>query len=917
MRLFIFSFILCVFFQVCLCYGENSTLNTEINHNKNNSREQKKQLNNDAELYRLLLSSLLGSNKLQEAEKVAHKGTLLFPDDPYWWKTYAEILIWNGKSSEAVMPLIKVFELSKDRSIAEKAFRIAIATNRYDIAKKLLNYVKASPLEQRAIYDALGDVEGLINALKKNSDRDSKYTLAQVLFAINKKEEALAVLKEMEQLYGLTTDAVLLKTNIFYSQKKFNEALKTLKDYSINVKPEEFDFWDTMSDLAWMLQELKTAKEASYILIETGKGQIKDYDRVSTVLSFEDPEKAIEISFKGWKNLNSDYLLERAFYLAYSTEKWEKIIKMASDEDTEIFKNDNVLIAYLTALQKTGKNAETLSIMDRELEKRFSKTVLSFYIYSLIDSEEFTKLKEILKKYRKYQFDSELAPPFCLAYLNLQQGQKAYQVYTKGEIKDPLLMADILSLLGKEEEARNLRFKEFNRVSEMLKQNPQLLQDPEFLREYLSSGFYFMSVSQYERVIQKAQKILSRSVLKDIQSAYFLYYERREQVVRSAKFYKDTLKPWMWLNLAIWNEDRYLMADLLKKYPDILPIKDRVTALQKTGEIQKALEYAFQGLDDNPYDSMLYKDFKDIITEYEDNFSSNISYIKRKYYSGIQMKYDLHYKLIEQGYGLGLNVNTLSRIHKDSSELAKAPFIHSEYLFFEKIFDKGFTTLYLGKIKRLDENFSARLHGKIQFLKDINMFYELGKNIEATETLYLLLGGMKDSLKIGADYNLNPRVLVHLELENSIYHSSDNKKIGEGFNSSVDIQYKLRFGYPDYTVNFYSDYGHYSERHKKGNISELSPYQDFEALPEDYLNTGIGFSFGYENKDSYVRVWRPFLRVDAGYNTIGSLSYGSSVGMGGAFLGKDNLSFEVSLNRNAGGLKETLLQIGLFYKFWF
>jgi len=66
-----------------------------------------------------------------------------------------------------------------------------------------------------------------------------------------------------------------------------------------------------------------------------------------------------------------------------------------------------------------------------------------------------------------------------------------------------------------------------------------------------------------------------------------------------------------------------------------------------------------------------------------------------------------------------------------------------------------------------------------------------------------------------------------------------------------------------------------------------------------------------------VRVWRPFLRVDAGYNTIGSLSYGSSVGMGGAFLGKDNLSFEVSLNRNAGGLKETLLQIGLFYKFWF
>jgi len=87
------------------------------------------------------------------------------------------------------------------------------------LQKSLLNYVKASPLEQRAIYDALGDVEGLNKYSEKNNDRDSKYTLAQVLFAINKKEEALAVLKEMEQLYGLTTDAVLLKTNIFTLKK--------------------------------------------------------------------------------------------------------------------------------------------------------------------------------------------------------------------------------------------------------------------------------------------------------------------------------------------------------------------------------------------------------------------------------------------------------------------------------------------------------------------------------------------------------------------------------------------------------------------------------------------------------------------------------------------------------------------------
>ncbi len=51
----------------------------------------------------------------------------MFPKNSFWWKTYADILIWNGKAEEAIVPLVKAFEISKDRSIAEKAFRLAFA----------------------------------------------------------------------------------------------------------------------------------------------------------------------------------------------------------------------------------------------------------------------------------------------------------------------------------------------------------------------------------------------------------------------------------------------------------------------------------------------------------------------------------------------------------------------------------------------------------------------------------------------------------------------------------------------------------------------------------------------------------------------------------------------------------------------
>ncbi len=50
-----------------------------------------------------------------------------------------------------------------------------------------------------------------------------------------------------------------------------------------------------------MLQDWNSVKYASFILIKSGQAQLQDYDRLSTVLSFEDSQKAIEVSFEGWK----------------------------------------------------------------------------------------------------------------------------------------------------------------------------------------------------------------------------------------------------------------------------------------------------------------------------------------------------------------------------------------------------------------------------------------------------------------------------------------------------------------------------------------------------------------------------------------------------------------------------------------
>lgn len=900
MRLLIFSIVFILIFQISPGFAA-----LKVEQNKT------------YELYRLLLSALLGSNKLKEAEQLARKATTVFKNDPFWWKTYGEILIWNEKSQEALQPLLKAFELSGDNLIAEKAFRLALANGKYDIAKKLIPYVKATTEEKRFIYDKTADIENLIELFKKDNRRDSQIWLADILFFMDRKDEALEILEKIEKLYGFTVKEILLKANILYSEKRYKEALDVFKKYQTETGFDKVEFWSTYSDLAWMLQDLSSAKYASSVLINSNNARYEDYDRVSTVLSFEDPEKAIKISFTGWEKLKSVYLLQKSFYLAYLNEKWEIIIKMFSKDEPQMINDDNILIAYLTALQKKGRISESLTLMDEVLKQRFSKELLSFYLYSLVDAYQTEKLKKVIKSYESYQFEPELPSAFAVAYLNLQQGQKAYNVYKKGNLKDVVLLADILELLGKEAEAKNIRIKEFKKLSKEARENPENLKNPEFLRQYLSLAIYNMKPPQFEKVFFERKDVLAKSVWQDIYLSYLLYNEKKEKTLRLAKFYKYPLKPWMWLNIALWQNDTFLMSEILSTNIDSLPIRDRVVALQKTGEIKKALHYAFKGLDYNPYDSLLYKEMRDAIVKYEDHTDFNVSFIKRRELSGIETQNTLYLRLINKGYGLGLQFNTFNPFSKDPSQLIKTPFIYSGYAFIEKIFDRGLIKLYLGEIKRLNENFSSKIEGEIETFQDTTFFYEVSYNKETDETTYLLLGGMKDNVKFGISHNITPRTLFIMNLEKAYYKSSDKKNIGDGINFYTEIQYKLRTGYPDFTIRLYNSYGKYSEKEQKGNISQLSPYKDFKALPESFDNIGMGFNFGYENRDSYVRVWRPFLSFDAGYNTVGGVSFGFSGGIGGSIFKQDSFSTEISYSKNIGGLQDYIFKFNLLYKIWF
>lgn len=869
------------------------------------------------ELYNLMISAFLGAKKLKEAEKALEVAISKHPNNPYWWEMYARVLIWNGKSEKALEVYLKAFKRFKSKEFARKALNLALSFKKYDIAAELMEYVKL-PLEvKQVIYENLGEIEKLIMVLDELGTEEALFKEAYILFNLGEYDKALKVLEKLEKRYGLKEKLVLLKADIFYAKKEFEKALRVLKSYINKASDKDIKFWENCSDLAWMLQDYNTVKKASLKLIELGLGKLKDYIRLSFIYAFEDPRKALDISLEGWRKFGHKFLLERVLYLAFSLKDWDRIIKLSKERSIRkiIFSETDLLIIYLITLQKIGKIYESLKIIESYLSDKFSKDLLELYIYTLVEIGDFVTLKKILKTYKNYETDTELATAFVVAYIYLQKGKKAFYIYKKGKVNDIVLYSNILDLLGRDDLAKNYRFREFKKLNLKLKKNPNLINDPEFLRTYLSLGIYTLSPPRFEKLILKAKDILSPSVWKDIYLSYLLFREKKEKVLILAKFYKYPLKSWMWLNLALWQNDKYLMEELINKYSDILPIRDQVEVLNRLDLYGKAFTLVLKGLEESPYDVVLHRQYRDLVLKTKNDISAGTYFISREGFSGLGLDFRLRFNFLRKRLYAGVEAGYLKTI--SSNYLKERVNTSKLYLFSQKRLKKGTISLHIGVIDRVKPQTSAYFKSNYYLNKKINLSLDLGKNSETDETLYLSIGGTKDFLKFSFSSNFLNRLRYILQSEFANFYATDSTYLGQGIHLSSELHYKLKYRYPDYTLKVYTRYGTYKERENKGIISDVFVFRNFKVLPQDFLDFGVGFFFGYYERD-LIYSWKPFINVDIGYNSVNGFVLNLSGGIMGSISYKDYLFFEVDISRNSYGVGETLFILKTLYRrfFW-
>jgi predicted Zn-dependent protease len=864
--------------------------------------------------YQLLVQSFLGANDLQNALRVLEDAVRRFPQNPKWWELYGQVLLWNKMGAKAGEAFYEGYKNTKNKELAQKAFEISLAFNRIDIAKELMEIVSVPPDVKLYIYDQLGDVEGLLKLLYVLKTKDMLLMKAEILNASGRKKEAEETINEYIKIYGKDERSVLLLANIYYSDRKFEQSLKVLKDFLPSATEDNVKFYRTLSDLAWMLQDYDATALASEKLISLSKGEMTDYIRLSELYFRKGSKRAVSLALEGYKKFEDLILLKTAFYYSYAFGLYDQTVAIFKDHRDKLQEDVNTVLSYLLALQQLGKKEEALEELEKSLAKAKTPELISFYIYSLVEAQRVEKLKSALKEYEAYARNPSVAQAYAVAYIFLQKGQTALRYYKLSGSKDPLLYADIINVMGMEEEAKAIKLKAYRE----LKNGGVPWDDLEKLRLYLSLAMEFENPEIFEKKLQRARGVLSDAVWKDIYFAYLFSKEQREKAILQQRLYKYPLKPWMWLNLALWQDDRYLVLQLLESDPEALPIRDRVEALRRVGQLRRALELAFKGLEENPYDYQLYKQFRDLAVQESNRVSLEATHQKREAYGQFVERLEVETKLGETNYSLGFRSSTFQPTYKKDQVIEQKVGGYQAEIYLRRRFDMGYIGFGIGQLERLRSVANFRLFGESYLFSRLSAGFEVGYRQPSTESLYLELGGLKHHAKLSLTFTPYSRLSFYSSLEFSEFYSQDIKRLGTGFYTYNQAQYKLKAGYPDYTLRAFFSYGNYREKAgSKGVIEQLSPFTAFRVLPENYYTVGLGFSFGFEHKDSYTRFWRPFFDASLAYNSLGSLGISTEIGLGGAVFGRDNLSLGLSFSKNTGGIEETVIGPYLIYRYYF
>ena len=375
------------------------------------------------------------------------------------------------------------------------------------------------------------------------------------------------------------------------------------------------------------------------------------------------------------------------------------------------------------------------------------------------------------------------------------------------------------------------------------------------------------------------------------------------------------------LTIALAENDTAAMEQLLAQERSRLPLDDRIDAAVATDRQGRAQQLAFNGLEGAPDNTDIHTHLTETTLDWPQSIDASVVN---------NVEHPLDYvaqtlagsRKIADHYLIGVTELQNFQHSTDVTQLVNVPSVDRSLSFFlqRQTVDSA-ASITAGRRDALDSFYTLQLAAETGRNSDLQFGVHAGRNQVADEDQFLQVGGMKDNVVGDLTWRATQRLTMTGSIEGDRFYSQARDYIGSGLLENGEIAYRIRTGYPDYTLRLVGEHGGYGASGGADSLisrlepAALQPALAGDFLPESYWQYGLYFGFGNDLLDQYTHAWRPFFDIGILHNSVQGWGPDISLGLAGSVFGGDHLALYFQ-HQSVSRLGTPVTVIGARYN-WF
>lgn len=863
------------------------------------------------------------------------------------WSIQQEIALeqwaWLARRDSAGEAMDNALRLASGRN--EDALWLELAALRAQLRPlkpQELAALAAVQIRNKEVKQLLGFLQGYVE--RYPAQREVWETLAKTQEQQGDLTAAVATWQRMGPHLIRPVEAAGHQAELLLKDGKVNDALTVLRAVRTQATVGDSYYWQTYGDLAWDSEQKTEALAAYRTLWEANAGDVRVAERlIQLYLSTGEARLAIATARQAYLRFSGEprWLL-LAMDAASQAALWEDLQELGTAAKSEEKKFANSEMYWLLQAHVANhfeRRQEARSAYKRALALNpASVSVRVNLLWFEINGDDKQQLGERLRQWRG---DALAEPAYWGAYaaglLLLRRTDESLPWFERQARVKPddylwlLSYADALTQTGRADQAWRLRRHVFLRLRPRLSDQEQALKpsDKSLQLAYASLVRDFDGAPAGDRVLQK---LLARGFndadVHELLVASYLTQEKYESArywLLNAHAERHKLPDWQSLAVALAQNDRAAIEQILKQKDSMISTPDRVTALRRLGRNEQALVLAEAALlEPDGHDN-------EVLQQHRDQLA-------------LQLSRRFEFKLEERRFGnLKIDGSRLAgsfplsggratvqlahnRLSSSSNELSVTGFQNENDIsvMADLLVKDDPMRFSLGVNQRSDKTLPyGRYEWTHRLAKTVSTRLEASVNGLTDETTALRAIGAKDKLAVGVSVNLTDSEYARVELAGQHFHTRSGATLGSGYRVEGELGSTIFKKIPIWQVRLSGslEKNRLTDRLPAELLgSALAPSASVDSvLSRRFSTLGVGTTIGFGHKDGLER--SPYGLIDAwvGRQWPGNdFAYNLRISMGRPIFGPDQLSVEgFYTNVQAEQSGSANRGIGVMYRYQF